>query len=279
MAYRLASDTWKICTLPSITGAYGTSGYLKSFQIDLLAPLHPNISRGQWLRGTPYSQYIIEVEPFGKIDVPGSEITSATRVTESGVSYVKFTFYTFFDISMGDCRLAISTKGSIDKCFYSASTKVAVDVPVHQTVQDAMGYRQAIRNLNSANLNGATGFVDDIFSLDIGSAFGRAQKTIMESEKYIDDATMANRVSVSGQGTLGSYMSYSRTLCSPKIHCYFQPLSTENNADKGRPLNKNRQISNIPGFIQCSGAVVESGLTQAENTEIINLLNSGFFYE
>lgn len=280
MAWTKVPDSWKICKMPTIGNPWGSNGFLKAFQMYVDAPVHSQISRGQYLRGEPYSKYVIEVEPFGKIDVPPIAITTAQRLTDqSNNPIVRFYFYTICDISTGDCTLHISTNNTIDKAFWAGSAKVAVDVPVHQSMQDAMGFRQSMRNLHSTEMSAVTGFVDDIFNLDFGSALGHAQKTVMDSKKAIDDATNANKVTISGNGSIGSYITFISTLARPKIHCYFARVVAENIADKGRPLMQNKQLNTLSGFVQCSGATIETGLTESENSQIISFLNGGFFYE
>ena len=280
MAWTKVPDSWKICKMPTIGNAWGSNGFLKAFQTYVDAPIHPQIARGQYLRGEPYSKYIIEVEPFGKIDVPPIAITTAQRLTDQNDNpIVRFHFFTICDVSTGDCTLHISTNPTIDKAFWSSSARIAVDVPVHQSMQDAMGFRQAMRNLHSTEMSAVTGFVDDILDLDFGSALGTAQKTVMESKKAIDDATNANKVTISGSGSIGSYITFISTLARPKIHCYFARVVAENIADKGRPLMQNKQLNTLSGFVQCSDATIETGLTQSENSQIISFLNGGFFYE
>lgn len=275
-------DQWRILTRPTIGAVYQDNGFLFVHDMSIQIKCHPLTgSKGNWVNSAPYTKYIFEVEPFGQIEIPSGVVNSAEKILDATDNRYYFTLYIWLmvDVSTGDGKLGLSIENDVSSCFYSDTRRIAVDLPVHQTVQDAMSFRKSERSLNQSAFNTASGFVSDIMKLDIGSAFNRAFNAIPEQENKIDSATQANQVSVSGSGTMGSYMSYVNEFCTPKVHCYFQDFTEEFNADKGRPLCKQKVINTLSGFIKCDSSAIESGLTQDENNMIEAYMNGGFFYE
>ena len=47
----------------------------------------------------------------------------------------------------------------------------------------------------------------------------------------------------------------------------------------GRPLNEERTLSSLSGFVKCSGASVSCAATSAQTSQINQLLNSGVYLE
>lgn len=90
----------------------------------------------------------------------------------------------------------------------------------------------------------------------------------------------ANMPRISGTGsTSGSLIEFASDFCAPIVHCYFSIICDDNNPDNGRPLCQIRQLSTIPGFIQCEDAHFSSFATARENLLVMDALNGGFYYE
>lgn len=274
--------SWQIVKNPDIGDTYGNNGYLFVNTEIIHFNAHPLTgTKGRWVNTEPYSKYQFEVEPFGKIDIPSSELNSATMYIDqdTGRYYFVLTVFLMVDVSTGDGKLSLSLHNQLDKCFYTSTQRIAVDVPVHQSVQDAMSYRQTRREMNKSVVNTALGFVDDVVNLELGSAVGRAVNYSTEQKNMIDTCSQANAVHVNGNATIGSYINFCENFCTPKIHCHYMTFTEEFNADKGRPLCKQKVINTLSGYIKCDSSAIESGLTQDENNMIEAYMNGGFFYE
>ena len=276
--------SWKILLKPDICAdTSAKNGYIVRNIATIQAPVHPQYAtRGHWVMGAPMSKYIIMVEPFGQIEIPSGTVLSAYITTSGQNTYFVVRLITLFDVSTGDCRLECQVKTASGDNFVTfdiLTANCAVPVPVHQTMQDAMSFRQARRRNANLQVDTVRGFIDAISNLDIGSAITQGQETIMTAESNIDDATMANKVTVSGDGANGSYMSFNKDLCTPKIICYFTKMVDEYNQDKGRPLCRARQISALSGYILCDTPEISTSGTKQENERIVNYLSGGFFYE
>lgn len=285
---------WKICLMPTIGNVTSDSnGYLKRHSVEMNLPLHPSyVNRGKWLLGAPYSKYVINVEPYGMIEIPSGSITSAyiTELNPPTDNYLTLKLETIFDISTGDCRLECSMKSGVSSytVFNIMSQNCAVPVPIHQAVQDAMNFRQSRRSQTNLQVDAGQSYTDLIIDWVAGdlsarqaitSAIDISQGVYTNATANIDDATRANAISISGDGTNGSYLSFNSDLCTPKVICYFQELTDEYNLDKGRPLCKVRTLNHLSGFIQCDNPDIQTNGTKEENERIIQYLIGGFFYE
>ena len=277
---------WYICK-PTTPGGSMNDGYLVTHTLDMSLPAHPDyLSRGLWVQSEPMSKYTLYVEPYGFIDIPGWAVACAyySNIIDSDTKPgFKIRLRTTFDISTGDCRMEVNiltdALGVNETLVDVRSETAAVELPVHQTVQDAMGFRQSMRKLNNNGFDAVRGFADSLINLDAGKAITTAQTFDMSAKSNIDDATMANQVTVSGQGSAGSYVALCKSLLRPKVVCHFQEMVGEYNDEKGRPLCAPRRIDTLSGYILCDNVDLSIPATKAEIDEIIGYMNSGFYYE
>lgn len=294
--------SWNICKAPVIGSTTNfDNGYMEFKQNMMKLPLHPEMdSRGHWVLSSPISKYVFTCEPFGQIEIPSGNIMHAPITTpQQGDPYIGLWYSICFDISTGDCTLFLSWDTDINQAFIKQTRNCCIPVPVHQSVQDVMTFRQDMRALGFQAIEGAFGLVKSSVNAvggtsevsnsqtltaskteyDIGGPIGSAINTMDKMMKTIDDATMANQVKISGNSANGSYISFNKDLCTPRVFCYFTPLAEEHNEERGKPLCAVRKIKNIPGYIVCSGAEVETYGTAEENNAIASFLNGGFYYE
>lgn len=299
------TESWRILPAPTVGGNTVNNGYMVKNSVSIRLPLHPAYTdKGHWVLSDPYSKYVIHIGPFGEIQIPSGEIMRATVHTSGENQYLQMYVSTVFDISTGECTLFLAFDSTAaEDAFLEVTKNLSIPIPVHQSTQDVMGHRQARRDLAYQQIGAAI----DIAKSVIGAAGGGSTATVAEDAmssdatgsakvgvsgpistalsaqqkmlNTIDTATRANQVTISGNGNEGSYMSFNQDLCTPRVFCYFSPFVEENNAEKGRPLCKVKQISTIPGFILCSGAEIETYGTSAENEAIAAFLNGGFYYE
>ena len=312
--YTSALGEWAIMYNDDIAGyspAVGQSvGYMSSFRAVVRMRLHPEyVNKGHYVVGSPYSKYILRVDPYGTIELSSGNIMACDidyDDTEPGDEYYYIQLFcdTILDFSTGDCRLKVWARGDGGEVIFHTETKnVAVSVPIHQTTQDAMSFNQAMRSISynaisapfdaihnmlgglssvqsSTDRNGQNAPSDKTGSVTTSrSAVGTVVGAIEKGKNLVDSATTSNQVKVSGGGDTGSLIGFKADLCSPVVDCYFAPIVDEQRSDIGRPLMSPRQISNIPGYILCENGHISSGLTSTENQAIETFLNGGFYYE
>ena len=287
-------------------------GWIQAHSFTMRLPVHPQSgTRGVWVQGKPTAVYTIEVEPFGMIDIPGSVPVKADKFTLNQVDYFYIKFNTWFDVVTGKLKMHISYEDTNQNwhLFYNETTDASVVLPCHQSIQDASSYFRAWTNLDArsesigpqavssifggisggtrqievgnggystANIGAGTGLVSGIMNA------GTAVSNYYRAEKPQAQLSMleANMPRISGTGsTSGSYIEFASDFCAPRVHCYFSIIADDNNPDNGRPLCQIRQLSTIPGYIQCEDAHFVSYGTANENTAVMSFMNGGFYYE
>ena len=309
-----ATESWRILPAPTVGGNTTDNGYMVKNQCDIRMPLHPSYTdKGHWVLSDPYSKYVLHVGPYGEIQIPSGEIMRATVHGSGDSAYLQLYITTVFDISTGECTLFLAFDStSCDDAFLEVTKNLSIPIPVHQAMQDVASHRQARRDLAYQQIGAVMDIAKSVVgftgggtsvsggetvtdmggeSITVGEGrLGRANiggsgpiSTALNAQakmmNTIDSATRANQVTISGNGNEGSYMSFNQDLCTPRMFCYFSPFVEEYNEEKGRPLCKVKQISTIPGYIQCSGAEIETYGVVSENEAIASFLNGGFYYE
>lgn len=309
--------TWKIIANKNAGESYlpipsdGAYGYLHTHRCNVRAPLHPQYYTDHtgchYIVGDPFSKYTVYVEPFGLIELnPGNMLASKIDYYEdpqdpgAAYYYIDLKFDCTVDYSSGDARLKIwstpaGQQGEV--VHFIGTSHVAVDVPFHQATQDIQTYRQSVRSMMNTLMSAPAQIGASVFGAFVGAkAASPVAQTIglnqaanaqsgtinaIESGKSaIDSAERAGQVGITGGGSAdGSWMKFCRDLSSPVVHAVFYPIVPELRADIGRPLCKPRQVSNVPGYLLCQNAHIQSRLTATENQMIEDFMNGGFYYE
>ena len=311
---------WRILRRPRITYPLRNistgEGWIRHHAFTMSLPVHPQRARGEWVLGQPTSSYTIEMEPFGMIGIPGNVPIQAKKIdyeVSAGVTEKRFEikFEAWTDVVTGMCKLMIYFRNSSNVWipFYNDSRDISVTLPCHQSIQDASSYFRTWTNQNAASHNKWLDWITGIFggisgsyqtqsgagassSIGVGAgavggimSFGQSVNNYYRATKPQNMLSMleANMPQISGNGASGgSYISFASDFCSPRVHCYFSLLADDNNSDHGRPLCRVRQISNIPGYIECDHAHFNDDiipLSAIEREDAINFMNGGFYYE
>ena len=63
------------------------------------------------------------------------------------------------------------------------------------------------------------------------------------------------------------------------MYSYYKLLVNEDLAHRGRPLCQSKTINTLSGFIMCSDAHAEIPCFDEERQQIVNYMNTGFYYE
>lgn len=320
-SYDSDTDDWRILAKPSITGdirdlpdTNGNDGWIKCHEMKSVCHVHPNWSRGDWTLNSPYTRFVIEVEPYGTIDVPSHALIMADKyqLPDDTQTYFDIIYKTWFDVATGACRLDIGIIcNQMFMPFYTNTTKVSISVPCHQSIQDVAGFVKNTNSLDASTFNTSVDTVAGILGLLTLGALGGVGESdrqkgnisastgngvigdiagMMKSIHTFKAETVPNTAislkennapKITGCSSAeGSFISFSQTMNSPIVYCYYAILAPDNNADVGRPLNDIRQISSIPGFIKCMSPHFSDGnLTASEVEQILSFMQGGFFYE
>ena len=246
---------------------YTNTSYNRSMEFYAL-PEHPQVSRGKYLNITPYSTYRLVWPATGTVEINPLFITGDRKIV----------FGFSIDLRTGSAYYTISCNSQI----ISTGTFLATaDIIFTNGGIDAYKVASANAAYTNATLDLTGNAAGTILSLT-KQDYGGAVSGVVSTSKSIVNADLAYQglgysmiPAYSAKGTAGTVMSLAQI---PYIEYVFQNIAEEN-PDRGRPLLKNKKISDIPGFIQINEPHLELDCTPGELTEINTYMMGGFFYE
>lgn len=225
-------------------GAYRIpeSARMKSFNHAGTLPNHPQIARGTYLNCSPYTRLTLDLYSFGLCILDPNKFIDNRDYSVNLV----------IDIFTGIGRVTVnSTNGVV----YKATATCGIPIQLSQVRTD---------------------LTRPVISV-AGAAVGYATENYIGMAASIADVVKGSLPQISSIGAVGSISAYAYS--SPDIECNFYRIAEEDISSIGRPLCEPRLISSLSGYIQCEGADPDIPCTEYELQEIINDMNSGFYYE
>lgn len=257
----ISSVTWLPISMPvtSLTNInVGYSSYVldcytvypsrpSTFGITFIKQNHPQIARGAYMNGPPYSTYSVYIPPFGRIDLDASAVMAASTV------------YGLIEVEncQGNATLTI-TAGSTILC--RVCGRVGMPVQLSQVISPGYGV------LTAAGAAAET--AGNLVSLNFGGAASALASGIK-------DAITSNIPHVN---TVGSVGSCDALIGIPTLQMICAEVVDDDKTSRGRPLCKVGQVSNYPGYMMCADVEVNIGCTEAEHQMIKSYMETGFFY-
>lgn len=210
---------------------------------------HPNAGRGTYVYCGPYTETDLDIQPFGHVQLP-SDIVYADGGVTLAIEVDVIT-------GVGTCYV-----GGRAAPYMMMQSMVGVTIQMAQMARDYMGTA-------TTAITGVAGTVGAALSGDIAGAIASGASAI--------DSTV--RSQVPRLSTLGSTGGFSALTTPAILIVRFRSIVDEDNNRLGRPLCKERTISDIPGYVLCENAAVNTRGTSEENSMIVDYMNGGFFYE
>lgn len=227
----------------------GTGGLMdpnnatKGFAEQITIPNHPQYSRGYYLNGYPFTRLMLNCYCFGSIPIdPSYFITDPKLTLGLSVDFIS---------GMGKLTLREGTNGNL---IHQTFSQIGVPMKVSQVSQSVLG---AIGNV----LGGSVG-------IRYGNVVGYAQGVVSGLQSLMPQ--------VSSGGANGSKSAF---VVAPELVITRQSLTNEDKAQLGRPLCDVQTISTLSGFVLCENADLDTSASPSEKAEIINGMNTGFYYE
>lgn len=222
---------------------YGTN-------LNFTIPKHPKAAtRGQYLNLPPFASYKLEAGPFGVIPLDNFNLLDDTTLT----------CWWRVDYMTGSGRFCVQYR---DKLIYESVHSAQIGVPI-----------QLGQNMfNQGALMGAgSGLINAVQSAFTGNVAGELAGGL----SAIGNAAACTQSVPSSVGSNGT-LSFNNVF---GLMADFLDIADEDLASRGRPLCAPRQLSGLTGFIMCEDADPEIPCTDQELSNIVNYLNSGFYYE
>lgn len=219
----------------------------------LTIPKHPQATRGSYLNGSPYTKYQLFYPGIGYISLPANNLANDEKIrTELQI-----------DIIANTARLSVIS-GNPDSAEPISVTYGQIGVPI-QLSQMSTSFFQNLGGVVQSAAQFATSY-----------STGNIAGMITGGLSAIGNALDASYPDVSISGLNGSLLALKTNII---LKATFYNIADEDNADKGRPLCKTKELSTLPGYQLISHADIAIAGTSEENRAIKNYLESGYFYE
>lgn len=221
---------------------------LRSYSITL--PKHPQASsRGAYLNGAPFTEYIIDYEPFGVIQLDASRLVQDTTL---GI-----TIYVDAVTGTGILKAGGNNSGPVA----SITSQFGVPIPMSGA---------------SGNLTAVASFVGSLAGIAMGALTGNPLGIIGGVSSGISGMRGAGNAIASTTGASGSMAAFQT---GKTFGAIFHKVADEDNTRNGRPYCKVAQPSSLSGFMIAQRGDVDIPGTLPEQQRIKMFLESGFFYE
>lgn len=263
----IASAYWLPFTVTGVTstlkyGYWDTGLSVKEIAADsykwltgsFTIPQHPQAStRGVFLNQAPYSTYVLDFPPFGRIQIDSLIVGDAPRLY----------FGVATDLQTGTGKLILSTRSTAQGTVDTDNVNVGIfdgNVGVPVTLAQMMP-------------NSPT----SVFSGVANSVLSIATGNIAGAVSGIGNAISAALPELQFSGSQGSITNY--YLGKPKLITRTLNIVDANDDHAGRPVCSEKVINTLSGFILCSDGEIDINATANELVEIRAYLTGGFFYE
>lgn len=208
-------------------------------------------SRGGYLNMSPYTQYVLGIPGAGVVELDTGKLMGQSKITIRRI----------MDAFSGQVITKVIA-GSSNQLIAYMNGQIGVPIQLRGS--------NNVNNTITGSLSAATGIIGGAITANPVAVAGAA--------------TAGIGVALEARGGTGTSTSMGSGLAGIALEpiwldtiCY--DITDADNAEHGRPLCANKQISTLSGFVQVSeGNVVIPG-TITEQQEIKAILESGFFYE
>lgn len=217
-----------------------------------VVPKHPQIgTENAWLCSAPYSSYILYFPPFGTFPIDSAALSATSTLSvQVRIDYVS---------GMATLRAFDATTG---QNFVFAKTQIGVPMQMSQITNNMIG--SAVSGIIGGAGAAAMAEANPVGA--VASLLGGVQDAASKAMPQI--------YTVGGNGSRVDYLT------EPRLQADFYAVTDFSNARLGRPLYTEKVLSTLSGYCECANVALESaGMTDAENSAIINLMEGGFYIE
>ena len=204
-----------------------------------------------WRNMSPYTSLSLYLPYIGMIDIPVNDYIGMGSIQME----------TIIDLITGDI-LYRRMKGSIVLDTYK--TNCAVELTIGQSQSNVGG---VISGLSSVLGNAVSGNIGGTISSVANTALAENQRSLSTVGGNVGGVTTAAIVNNLGMACLTMYTHTTN----------IEPSSMA--ATRGRPVESQKVISTLSGYIQCENASISIAGLDSDRDAINSYLNSGFFYE
>lgn len=247
-------------------------------------PRHPQVSRGEYLNGAPFSSYSLFFPPWGIIPIP-PEIAANSSVINAQYRV---------DLRTGNGTLYLYS--DTFPTFTTMESQVGVPFNVGQMVSRGTGVLDAIQfvanmygatqgALGSSAISGASHGIQtgNPAAAGAGAALSAASSLpsaavggINTAISGVESALLNTVPRISMVGTSGGFGSLTGL---PTLSAEFHYIADEDNEHLGRPVCQKIPLSSLSGFVMVYSPEIEISGTLDEQNMIRTYLSGGMFIE
>ena len=227
---------------------HSVSNQTKTYTVTL--PKHPQAgTRGLFCNMTPFSEYTLNLGPFGALNLDSAVLADASSIT----------IEVYQDVNTGSGRAIVYTNdGAI---VANVVTQWGVPLRIFQGTNTS-GMLNALGSL----VHAAVGIV----SGDMSAAGGGLASSISSVGNIV-------KGTLSSTGSMGAVLDH---MMKWYLDAKFYYIADDDNTNNGRPLCEVKQISNLSGFVQVQHGIVKSSRASKPELDSINAyMEGGFYYE
>ena len=242
-------------------GAGGTAYKTGTFTL----PAHPQAAaRGNYLNLSPYTRFTFNAGPFGFFPI------DTTYFADS----LSGSYRIGIDCITGEGTLHIHD----DNGEVIAVNRAQIGVPIKlaQITRDYLGTAANVVNTAAEAVGGISGTIGAGMSGDVFGAIERGAQTTGSVANGIVSSIKSAMPTLTAAGSTGSLYEINRVWSITAQHFL---LAEEDNAHRGRPLAKKKQISAIPGYIMVLDADIATSGMSSETANVRAYMERGFYYE
>lgn len=244
----------------SISGRVITSPTTQVYNLTYDIPKHPQSSaRGKYLNLSPYSEYVLELQPFGLITLDTTQLIDVDNIRVA----------VYMDAITGQCN----GRG------YSLLESGQEDILFDLTAQFGVPIGITQDNISTSTISSALSFAGSVATSVAGaieSGGATIPLSLASASKGISDVASSVSGSVSNMGSSGSILNH---IIDKTLYARFFEVVEEDWANLGRPLASKRTINTLPGFNVVANGTINLNTTQEIRDRIKSKLETGFYYE
>ena len=223
-------------------------------------PKHPQASaRGAFTNLAPYSEYTLELGPFGNIKLDTTGLFGKTYL------YVNIEA----DFLTGNGR-----------AYIRSGTTVLPDMTTDVMIANVVcqyGVPVKISSMNSVTAGSLFSLVGGVAGIAGGIALGDAGAAVAGFNSAVNGIESMAKGSFDSAGNTGSIADH---MMKKILYTRFWYIANEDRPDMGRPLCQMKTLSTIPGFIQVQkGTFAAAQATRPEADAVNAYMEGGFYYE
>ena len=233
--------------------------------VNFTIPAHPQAAtRGNYLNLSPFTRVTVNAGLFGFFPLDMTYFTDSL----SGSMRIGI------DCITGEGTLMI--RNNDDHIIGIHRAQVGVPIKLAQITRDYLQTAANVIGTAAEGISGVAGTIGKAVTGDIGGAIQTGASTAGTVASGIVSSIKSAMPTLTAGGSGGSLFDLNRAWNLTAQHFL---LAEEDNANRGRPLAKKKQISTIPGYILVDDPDVETNGIGEETEMIRNYLAGGFFYE